>query len=149
MNYTNLFVRSVNYEQQLEDITWTLEMSQGQFSLILACCNSTALRTHLVHRLHILTPGIQEIYLNPSDQYLYSKIQESFGEKQPQAVMILNLELVTNINQILTSINQVREELWKHCPVPIILWINDAILKKMIRLTPDFESWASITDFRS
>ena len=140
---------SADNERALEDIVWPIEMSQEQFSLILALCNSNKLRDSMVKQLRETCPNIEEIVLKPSDTLIYSKVKELSIQKQPEAVMIRGLELVTDINQMLTVLNQLREEFWKSFKFPIILWINEAILTKMIRYTPDIESWASITYFNS
>ena len=140
---------SADNERALEDIVWTIEMSQEQFSLILALCNSNKLRDGMVKQLREICPNIEEIVLKPSDTLIYSKVKELSIQKQPEAVMIHGLELVTDINQMLTVLNQLREEFWKSFKFPIILWINEAILTKMIRYTPDIDSWSSITYFNS
>ncbi|MGE5657153.1 MAG: hypothetical protein ACM37W_11130, partial [Actinomycetota bacterium] len=55
---------------------------------------------------------------------------------------------MTELERLLSAANQVREEFQKNCPFPLILWINDEVLKKLMRVAPDFESWATATEFR-
>ena len=43
------------------------------------------------------------------------------------------------------STNQVRDEFRKNFTCPVILWVTDDIVTKMIRLAPDFKSWAAAT----
>jgi WD40 repeat protein len=59
--------------------------------------------------------------------------------------MVLGLESVDNLDYLLTSMNQVREEFRKNCPFPLVIWVNDGIVRKLIRLVPDIESWAKRT----
>jgi len=61
--------------------------------------------------------------------------------------MVFGLESVKDINTVLTSANQVREEFRKNFPFPILLWINDQVLQKLIRLATDLENWATIIEF--
>ncbi|NEO66712.1 MAG: hypothetical protein F6J98_42625, partial [Moorea sp. SIO4G2] len=136
MNDLNVSFESSDNERSLEDIVWTIEMSQGQFSLILALCESTDLRDNMAQKLQEICPNIKEIVLKPSDTLIHTKLKDISIQKQPPAVMVRGFESVTDINQILTSLNQVREEMWEYFKFPVILWINGAISKKMIRLTP-------------
>jgi tetratricopeptide (TPR) repeat protein len=48
---------------------------------------------------------------------------------------------------VLASTNQVREEFRQTFPFPLILWVNDDVLKKLLRLAPDFHSWSTATSF--
>ncbi|NEN93932.1 MAG: hypothetical protein F6K48_35655 [Okeania sp. SIO3H1] len=149
MNELNLSFESSDNERSLEDIVWTIEMSQGQFCLILAVCNSTKLRDNMAQKLQEVCPNIEEIFLKSSDTLIHPQLKDINSQKHPPAIMIRGFESVTKIDRMLTSLNQVREQLWKSFKFPIILWINAEIAKKMIRLTPDIESWASITNFSS
>ncbi|MGK7872458.1 MAG: AAA family ATPase [Xenococcaceae cyanobacterium] len=53
----------------------------------------------------------------------------------------------TQTLRVLNSLNQVRDEFRKHCPFPLVFWVNDEIVKKLIRSVPDFESWATLAEF--
>ncbi|MGQ4649658.1 nSTAND1 domain-containing NTPase [Lyngbya aestuarii] len=137
-----------NNEKSLQELVWAIPSSLGQFSLILARCNYGELRKQMVQQLQkICSVQIREIVLEPSVQKLYTTIREQLGNEQPSAVMVSGLELVSDIDQLLTSINSVREEFRKHCRFPLILWVNDEIVRKFIRLAPDFENWTTRTVF--
>ncbi len=60
--------------------------------------------------------------------------------------MILGLESVKDIDNLLISANQVREEFRQHFPFPLVLWVNDEVLCKLIRLAPDLESWGTVSE---
>ncbi len=138
----------VNNHKSLQEIAWAITMSQGRFSLMLARCNYTNLRKRLVQQLHqICSVEIREIILQPDVHQLYSHIQQELAEEKPAAVMVLGLESVQDIDDLLISMNRVREEFRKYCPFPLILWVNDQIVPKLIRLVPDIESWAKHTGF--
>ncbi len=131
-------------KRSLKNIQRAIEMSQGQFSLILVCCNCSWMRRRLVKKLskHGF-PKIQEIILHPSVDTLFTTILESIEEPPPSALMVFGLESVGAIDHLLIATNLVREEFRKHFPFPLILCINDEILQKLIRLAPDFKSWAA------
>jgi len=61
----------------------------------------------------------------------------------PPALIILGLESVEALDDLLTSTNQVRDEFRKRLPFPLVLWVNDEVLHKLVRHAPDFSSWAA------
>ncbi|MEH2041485.1 nSTAND1 domain-containing NTPase, partial [Nostoc sp.] len=139
---------AANNENALEELAWAIETSVGQFKLLLARCNYTNLRSQLAERLQELTSvNIRILELKKSDKTLYTKIQAEVKEEQPDALMIFGLESVDDLDHLLTTTNQVREEFRKNFHFPLVLWVNDEVLKKLMQLAPDFESWAITTAF--
>ncbi|MEH2057020.1 MAG: tetratricopeptide repeat protein [Nostoc sp.] len=135
-------------ERSLETLVRAITLSQGEFSLILLRCNYATFRQDIVQRLHKLSPvKICEITLPVSVKTLYTSIGEKLGDEQPSALMVFGLESVKDIDIVLTSTNQVREEFRKNFPFPVLLLVNDQVLQKLIRLATDFESWATIIHF--
>ncbi len=140
---------AVYNQNALEELAWALENSGGSFKLFLARCNYTNLRSRLAQRLQeVSTVQIHTLELKPSEKALYTRIQAEIASEMPAALMVFGLETVTDLELLLSSLNQVREEFLKNCHFPLILWINDEILKKMMAVAPDFESWATTTEFR-
>lgn len=140
---------AVDNERSLTTLTRALQLSEGQFSLVFARCNYLTLREQIVERLRELSPGklIQELVL-PSDIHtLYTTIHaNSVGAvppSLPSALIVLGLESVAALNDLLASTNQVRDEFRKQLPFPLVLWVNDPVLQKLLRLAPDFSSWAA------
>ncbi len=141
---------SFDNEHSLQTLVRTITFSQGEFSLILLRCNYAALRQRMVERLHQLSPiHISEIILPASVKTLYTNIREKIGDEQPPALMVFGLELVKDVETVLASANQVREEFKKNFPFPILLWVNDSVLQKFIRLATDLENWATIIEFEN
>ncbi|MBN4004171.1 hypothetical protein, partial [Nostoc sp. LPT] len=137
-------------EHSLQTLVRTITLSQETFSLILLRCNYADLRQRMVERLRQLSPvHICEITLPASVKTLYTNIREQLGDEQPPALMIFGLESVKDIDTVLTSANQVREEFRKNFPFPILLWVNDQVLQKFIRLATDLENWATIIEFEN
>ncbi|MGK7873796.1 MAG: hypothetical protein AB4426_10945 [Xenococcaceae cyanobacterium] len=134
----------------LKELVWILEQSSGKFSLILASCNSTSFRKGLVSRLQeCCALEIREIVLKPSVNTLYTSIQAALDQELPQAVMVYGLESVTALDQLLRSANRVREEFRKNFHFPLVLWVTDKVLIHLIRLAPDFYSWATTIEFKT
>jgi tetratricopeptide (TPR) repeat protein len=135
-------------EDALEELAWAIEASVGQFKLFLARCNYTSLRSRLVERLRELTSvDIRILELKTSEKTLFSRIQAELDPEQPDVLMVFGLESLADLDQLLTATNQVREEFRKNFPFPLVLWVNDQVLTKLLQLAPDFESWAITTEF--
>lgn len=142
-------------QESLQSIARSLKLSQEHFSLIVARCNYAMLRQDMVQELREIVrvsgAEIQEIFLPPFVETLYSTLenytQKKYDPEKPWALMVLGLEGVKAIDKLLTSTNTVREEFRKNFPFPMVLWANDAISKKLIRLVPDIESWATTYEF--
>ncbi len=133
------------YERQLETLYRAIALSQGQFSLILAHCNDTRLQNQLAQRLQAICEiPIRELVLPESAQTLYSTIVASLGNEQPRALMVFGLESVQALERLIISANLVRDEFRKRFSFPLVLWVTDEVLRKLIRLAPDFESWAGV-----
>ena len=135
-------------QEVLEELIWTLESSRGEFKLILARCNYLRLRSGLVKRLQALTDiDVEVLRLQRSDKTLYAKIHSQIKNKQPEALMVFNLESVYDIAQMFSATNQVREEFRKHFHFPVVLWVTDEILHQLLHSASDFESWATSIEF--
>ena len=59
--------------------------------------------------------------------------------------MVRGLESVVAINQLIISTNIMRDEFRKQFRFPLVLWVNDEILCKLVWLAPDFKDWAAST----
>jgi WD40 repeat protein len=129
-------------DRALNKLIRAITLSQGNFSLILARCNYGSLRDRVVQQLKAQCPiPLRELHLPASTKTLYTTIQAELGHEHPQALMIFGLEQVGAIDSVLISTNQVREEFRKHFLFPIVLWVNDDTLKRIMQLMPDFKSW--------
>ncbi|MEH1819351.1 MAG: hypothetical protein V7L31_09780 [Nostoc sp.] len=140
-------VRAAN-ERALRSLGRAITLSSGQFSLVLVCCNYRALQERMLQRLEELSSGVHQILkvvLPHNARSLYTSIhlQLLTEDRPPSALMILGLESVDGIDDLLRSINHIRDEFRKRHPFPMILWVNEEILQKVVRLAPDFASWAA------
>jgi tetratricopeptide (TPR) repeat protein len=66
----------------------------------------------------------------------------SFNKPHP-ALSVSGLESVAALDDLLASTNQVRDEFRKRLPFPIVVWVNDEVLQKLLHFAPDFASWAA------
>lgn len=134
----------ISNKRSLRKLERAITLSQGQFSLILVCCNSPSLKLRMVNRLpEFSSVQIQELTLHRSANTLFTTILTAIVEPPPSALMVFGLESVVAIDQVLIATNLVRDEFRKQFPFPLVLYVNDEILHKLIRLAPDFRSWAA------
>ena len=135
-------------EESLQTLVRAIQLSTGQFSLILARCNYRSLRERMMQQLRELSPvPIQTMTLPEGAVQLFTAIKAEVGNNLPSALMVFGLEAINDLDTVLTSANQVREEFRNIFAFPLVLWINDDILQKLIRLAPDLKSWSTTIEF--
>ncbi len=140
-------IRAAN-ERALRSLGRAIALSSGQFSLVLVCCNYRILQERMLHRLEEISSGvhrIEKVVLSHNARSLYTSIhlQLLTEDDPPSALMILGLESVDGLDDLLRSINHIRDEFRKRHPFPMIVWMNEEVLQKVVRLAPDFASWAA------
>jgi hypothetical protein len=123
-----------------------ITVASGEFSLILVCCDSVPKQQQILKFLkEFSTVAITEIRLSPTDETLYTTITNTTGNSHPEALIVHGLESVVAINQLLISTNLMRDEFRKNFHFPLVLWVNDQILSKLVWLAPDLKNWAATT----
>jgi hypothetical protein len=132
---------------QLNALSRTIRLSQGQFSLLFARCNYAGLRQQITQQLQQQCQfNIHSIQLPASSQVLYGAIQTELGTVTPEAVVVFGLETVEAIDDVLHAANLAREA-FRHFSFPLILWIDDKLWHKLNRRAPDFTSWGTTYEF--
>ncbi len=133
-------------DRALNRLRRAIALSQGQFSLCLVGCNYGVLREEMLQRLEE-TLGesypIHQVTLSSNAISLYSTIHAQLGDKKPAALLILGLESVEQLDDLLRTINHIRDEFRKRHHFPMVFWVNDELLRKLRRFAPDFTSWAA------
>ncbi|OLP18488.1 hypothetical protein BST81_10415 [Leptolyngbya sp. 'hensonii'] len=120
------------------------EAVERDFVLILVRCNYAVVRERVLARLRAeCSLPFQELTIPETARTLYTTIQTGLTQPLPAALVVLGLEAVIDIEALLTSTNQVREEFRKQLPLSLVLWVNDLVLQKLTRLAPDFKNWAA------
>jgi hypothetical protein len=134
-------------QNSLQEIARSIEWSQGEFSLILAHCNSCRLREQAVRQLHyICTVPLREIVLDRSVDFLYTTLQAQLGRESPQALAIWGFESVAELDRLLVVTNFIFGEFQKNFHFPLVWWVDDATVRKLIRLAPDLYSRTTIVE---
>ncbi|MEA5503100.1 hypothetical protein VB735_08275 [Halotia wernerae UHCC 0503] len=146
MNLSNQQDHLANSTAAMKRLSRAIMLADGEFSLILACCNSVKAQQQVLSSLkEFSSADIQEIMLSPCAETLYTTIINSISDSRPEALMVQGLESVIEINQLLLSTNLMRDEFRKNCHFTLVLWVNDEILSKLVWLAPDFKNWAAST----
>jgi len=125
-------------ERSFSTLIRALRLSQGYFSFILVNCNSLTLRQQIVDRLQA-TCAVKprQLFLPESATTLYRTIAAEVDGEQPPALMILGLESVQAIDRLLVSTNLLCSEFSKKFSFPVVFWVTDELLRKIIRTAPD------------
>ena len=125
-------------QRSLSTLKRAIALSQGYFSFILVNCNSPVLRQQTIDRLQAtsaLKP--RELFLPKSATTFYNAIEPELGGEQPPALMIFGWESVTQVDRLLASTNLACSEFSNKFSFPLVFWVTDEILRKMIRTAPD------------
>jgi WD40 repeat protein len=129
-------------EKSLKRLIRAVRLSEGQFSLVLACCNYPGLGRRMIEHLREQPEDIREVVLPESARAIYSYLKEHLSGQSPDGIIIRGAEYLKSQDEALGAANQVREEFRENFPFAVILWSNDAVLNRFARLAPDFRSWA-------
>ncbi|MEG4518321.1 MULTISPECIES: hypothetical protein [unclassified Microcoleus] len=125
-------------ERSFSTLMRALRLSQGYFSFVLVNCNSLTLRQQIVDRLQVNCPvKPRQMFLPKSATTLYTTIAEEIDGEKPAALMILGLESVEPIDRLLVSTNLLCSEFSKTFSFPLVFWVTDELLRKIIRTAPD------------
>lgn len=125
-------------ERSFSTLIRALRLSQGYFSFVLVNCNSLALRQQIVDRLQAnCAVKPRQLFLPESATTLYRTIAAEVDGEQPPALMILGLESVQAIDRLLVSTNLLCSEFSKKFSFPVVFWVTDELLRKIIRTAPD------------
>ncbi|MDZ7956350.1 MAG: hypothetical protein RMY34_00310 [Aulosira sp. DedQUE10] len=132
-------------ETSLATLSRAIIHAQGRFSLILVRCNDAGLPEQILAEVRQRSRlEIVAINLRNSSHSLYSTMTAAIGSPQPNAVMVFGIESVQNLDDFLVSINRLRDDFLHNFPFPLVLWINDLVQQKLIKLAPDFYSYAPV-----
>ncbi|MBE9093149.1 hypothetical protein [Tychonema sp. LEGE 07203] len=125
-------------ERSFSTLIRAIHLSPGYFSFLLVNCNSLDLRQQIVDRLEATcVHKPQQLVLPKSATTLYTTIAAEVEGEPPPALMILGLESVESIDRLLVSTNLVCSEFSKKFSFPVVFWVTDELLRKIIRTAPD------------
>ncbi|MBD2357828.1 hypothetical protein H6G41_24990 [Tolypothrix sp. FACHB-123] len=132
-------------ERSLSTLIRAIANAQGRFSLILLRCNYAGIQEQILAQVRERSQlDILAINLQKSANNLYSVMTAEVGTAQPNAVMVFGIESLHKLDDFLVCINRLRNDFLHDFPFPLVLWINDLVLQKLIRLAPDFYTYAAV-----
>jgi hypothetical protein len=136
---------SLENQEAIEELAWTLNASRGEFALVVVRCNFGQLRDRAIATLQAQVADILVWQVPLETTALLEGIVEAAVGRDVAAVMVTGLEGVRDLDELLSSTNRIREEFRARCPYPVVLWVTDVGLRSLMRMAPDFESWGTTT----
>ena len=128
--------------QALKSLARTLSLSAHRFTLILVRSNQPGSVDNVFQQLNVhysVQPRI--LYLPEDCRSLFSAIQSI--SLAFQGLMVIGLDDIIDLDEFLITTNQMRNEFRHQFHFPVVLWANDETIGKLVKLAPDFYSWAS------
>ncbi|MDX2257065.1 MAG: hypothetical protein NW214_16250 [Pseudanabaenaceae cyanobacterium bins.39] len=144
------FSISTEIEDALQELSLLMDIYEGTFTMLLVRCNYQKLRDRAIaHLVETASSPLVQVQIQPHTLSIYQAIQSEIAAKQSDRlpVIVTGIENSSHIDTLVKGLNQIREEFRKNCPFPIVLWINDNVMKQMIKSAPDFESWTTTIAF--
>ncbi|NEQ47654.1 MAG: hypothetical protein F6K00_30570 [Leptolyngbya sp. SIOISBB] len=137
-------------QDKLAELRNFLQLSGSEFSLAVATCNYSRLRT-LINR-ELVQAGLAVVIQLPK-QFLSLRetIHQQLAGRIPPAVMIVGLDYLTasDLKAVLQGANRVRDSFRQELPLPIVLWMNQRVQQQFAQHATDFRSFApSAIQFR-
>ncbi|MEM8639397.1 MAG: hypothetical protein AAGG51_11350 [Cyanobacteria bacterium P01_G01_bin.54] len=144
-----------NNTETLTELHRTIDLGQGQFSLLLVRCNDPQLRDRLLMQLgqtliDDLALTLATVHLDARETNLYQRLQTTYGAAPPPVIAVVGFEQLQQPEELLWRLNQSRSQmaaLTQSFPVPLLLWADDEMVQLMWRCMPDFMSWAATFHF--
>ena len=140
-------VITTHNQDSIRQLIRGITLSRGEFSLILARCSYTVATQHIVEKIrNQCSLRWREIVLARTTQTLLTTLREELQGDEPDAVMVFGLESVVDLEQLLIAAKRNIEE-FNNFSFPLILWVTDEVLHKMIRVAPDLHNRATSIEF--
>jgi hypothetical protein len=121
-----------------------IALSEGEFALLLARCNSLEIRDRLIAELRShLNVGLYVWDATPAMGVVNLVDILEDAPEGTQAACVTGLEGSPHLNDILAIANNAREEFRKRLAFPVVVWVTDEVEGKLRRRSPDLASWAA------
>jgi hypothetical protein len=135
---------SVENLEAIEELVWTMKASGGEFSLVFALCNYSMLRDRAIETLRERVENVV-VWAVPAETTGLLEGVRDVVTAEAAAVMVVGLEGVRELEELLSSLNRIREGFRSGCPFPVVLWVTSEGLRSFERSAPDFKSWGTTT----
>lgn len=131
-------------DRAMRTLARSISLSRARFSLVFvryhrSCSKADTL--NLLQTQYGLTPQALEIPVGTTQ--LYPLIQQLCDKQLPSSLFISGLDRLNKLDELLISTNQMRDEFRRRFSFPLVFWVNDESVRKLIKLAPDFYNWAS------
>lgn len=133
---------TLKQNQALKRLARTLSLSAHRFTLILVRSNNPGSIESVFQVLdtqYAVKPSL--LFLPENSRSLFGAIQSI--KRPSQGLMVIGLDTIADLDEFLITTNQMRNEFRQQFHFPVVLWANDAVIGKLVKLAPDFYSWAS------
>ena len=128
----------------LERLLRAIALSEGEFALLLARCNSVDVRDRLIADLRAkLGSGLFEFAVTPSMGAVNLVEKLEAAPTGTQAASVIGLDVSPTLTDSLAIANHAREEFRKRLTFPLVLWVTDEVEVQLRRQSPDLASWAA------
>ena len=128
------------HKEFFHDLDFVLKHSD-RFRLYLALCNDDSFiqESHNII-LNEYNKSVQWISFPSDNRFLFSFLENTIDSSKVTIVSGLKDNL--DIDYVLITMNIIRETFYK-LNLPIILWVDESIMGKFIKVAPDFYSCTS------
>ncbi|MCA6518157.1 MAG: hypothetical protein IM556_05820, partial [Pseudanabaena sp. M110S1SP2A07QC] len=135
---------SADRHDTLKRLLRAIALSEGDFALLLARCNSIEVCDRLVAVLKAqLGTGLYDRHVTDADGVVnLVDILDEVGEGT-HVISVTGLEASPHLHDILALANNAREEFRKRFKFPLVLWVTDEVDAQLRRRSPDLASWAA------
>ncbi|MEM9543336.1 MAG: hypothetical protein AAGA60_28075 [Cyanobacteria bacterium P01_E01_bin.42] len=140
------FYGSEKNQDSLSSLKRAIALARGEYSLILARCESPRLRQNILKQISASTSLIlQEVNLHPSVVNLLDTLEDVVRSSCADALVVKGLESVVNLDPLLEEANFIRNAFNRSLHLPVVLWVNEKTLHHMKRIAPDFSNYGAIS----
>jgi len=135
---------STDRQATLKLLLRAIALSDGDFALLLARCNSIEVRDRLLADLKAqLGSGLYDRHVTDADGVVNLVDILDEVEEGTELISITGLEDSPHLYDILALANNAREEFRKRFKFPLVLWVTDEVEAELRRRSPDLASWAA------
>ncbi|MBP0018086.1 MAG: hypothetical protein J7647_11070 [Cyanobacteria bacterium SBLK] len=140
------FYGSRKNQESLSGLKRAIALARGEYSLILARCESPRLRQQVLKQISESTSlALQEVNLHPSVVNLLDTLEGVVRSSYSDALIVKGLEVVVNLELLLEEANFIRNAFNQSLHLPVVLWVNEKTLRCMKRVAPDFSNHGAIS----
>lgn len=128
------------YQAALQRLKRSIQLSQGQFTIILVQNTSPLVRRWVLDSLRQSTHlPIKELVLHPTITDIFSTIKRAIDRPTaPQTLSIVGLHNLEHLETALARLNLARDRFQQELNCPMIWWIDEKVSRTLRRTAPDF-----------